>query len=450
MIEKQEIRETLHHLRTIGEMTGNGSKKRKEDYLNAYDSSAMRLLLNTAFNPFLRTNIRKVDYAEFICNAEAMYLPSLIDTISKARALNREWKDIVAKHIRSYSELEDRKTLAEVLTKTLSIGMAPKSINKALGEMFIPHSEIMKAASDTKIISDWFDMGKCVWGELKYDGIRGFAHFNFKSLKVQSIKTYNMTDFNLELIPEIIAELEELVTWIPNQERDFFLDFEIIGKDRKSVSGQVNRVLKGTAPVGIAKGWDVCIFDIHSMDVITGIPSTRAYFDRRELLEDMFLCPEEMKHCVISQRWKIDSMNQLDEVFQKQLIAGEEGLVVKVSDGVYECKRSKLWVKMKAEKEADLEVIDIFDGSGKRSETIGGITCITSDGKLRVSVGSGFSDIQLQEIANNRQDYIGKIAKVKYNEVIGKKSSEIKSLFLPRFLEWRFDKNIANNLEDLK
>ena len=45
------------------------------------------------------------------------------------------------------------------------------------------------------------------------------------------------------------------------------------------------------------------------------------------------------------------------------------------------------------------------------------------------------------------KEYLGKIITVKYNEKITKKDSDEISLFLPRFVEVRADKDVADNLD---
>jgi DNA ligase-1 len=105
---------------------------------------------------------------------------------------------------------------------------------------------------------------------------------------------------------------------------------------------------------------------------------------------------------------------------------------------------------MKAERDCDLRIVGWYAGleGTKRAESIGGFNLQTDDGMLQVQVGSGFKDKVLDEImANGPDSYIGKIAKVKFNEVISKKDSDIKSLFLPRFIEIRVDKQEPNTLE---
>ena len=45
---------------------------------------------------------------------------------------------------------------------------------------------------------------------------------------------------------------------------------------------------------------------------------------------------------------------------------------------------------------------------------------------------------------------IGRVVEVMYNAIISDKNKTVKSLFLPRFLSLREDKNVANTLVELK
>jgi hypothetical protein len=66
---------------------------------------------------------------------------------------------------------------------------------------------------------------------------------------------------------------------------------------------------------------------------------------------------------------------------------------------------------------------------------------------MRVDVGSGFTDTQREEFT--REYTNGKIISAKYNTKIVDSSGKY-SLFLPRFLELRLDKDTADNFDKLK
>jgi hypothetical protein len=289
---------------------------------------------------------------------------------------------------------------------------------------------------------------------MKYDGIRAFAEM--KNDECIAVRTYNMLELNLDVLDNIPGQLEVLAqTWrkhIVDDEYHIFFDFEITGKERQSVSGQVNTVLKGTAKKGIDKEWMANIFDIVPWKIFKSEGVT-TYNSRRFILEGVYREAKEtfsLPNIVIAERWGVSSFDELNTLFESVLEQGCEGLVVKKGSGVYELKRSLNWIKMKAEKECDLIVTGWFDGAKgtKREGKIGGFRCESREGLLQVSVGSGFTDKMIDEIVNSGQDsYIGKIVKVRYNAVISKKDSDIKSLFLPRFIQVRFDKNEADTLE---
>ena len=91
-----------------------------------------------------------------------------------------------------------------------------------------------------------------------------------------------------------------------------------------------------------------------------------------------------------------------------------------------------------------LSFVGIQEGEGKYAGMLGAIICESADSKLRVSVGSGFTDSQRV----NLKDIIGKIAAIKYNAKITNKQGE-HSLFLPIVLEIREDKTEADSFDDI-
>ena len=82
---------------------------------------------------------------------------------------------------------------------------------------------------------------------------------------------------------------------------------------------------------------------------------------------------------------------------------------------------------------------------------VGGLICEDSTGTLKVGVGSGFTDADLEmfnELINNNQ-LIGKVVAVQYNLRIQDKHGN-ESMFLPRFIEIRSDKSEADNIKNIK
>ena len=79
---------------------------------------------------------------------------------------------------------------------------------------------------------------------------------------------------------------------------------------------------------------------------------------------------------------------------------------------------------------------------------LGALTCESSDGKIRVNVGSGFTDEDRKSITP--ENSIGKFIEVVSNGIINTVDREEYSLFLPRFVEFRFDKDEADSFDAVK
>ena len=146
----------------------------------------------------------------------------------------------------------------------------------------------------------------------------------------------------------------------------------------------------------------------------------------------------------------INNAEEAQTFFESCISHGEEGAMMKNMNQRWEPKRVKGIGKMKSENDADLIIIGFEEGTGKNVGKLGALICETSDKLLRVNVGTGFSDYQRSLIWLNKDNYFGQIATVMYNQKISSKGKESASLFLPRFVDVRFDKTGANSYEELK
>ena len=139
------------------------------------------------------------------------------------------------------------------------------------------------------------------------------------------------------------------------------------------------------------------------------------------------------------------SIEDANDLFNELLLRGEEGIILKGKEGIWENKRSKTQIKFKGEQECDLRIVGIEEGTGKYKGKLGAIKCESGDGVIKVSVGSGFTDADREQ----GEELIGKIAAIKYNMRIKNKAGE-ESLFLPIVLEIRFDKDVADDSTSIK
>ena len=98
-------------------------------------------------------------------------------------------------------------------------------------------------------------------------------------------------------------------------------------------------------------------------------------------------------------------------------------------------------LKIKLFKDCDLIITGFEEGTNKLQGTLGALILDYKGNELRC--GSGFTDEQRKEIWENRDQYLGKIAEIKYFEET-KNQNGGTSLRFPIFKDIRTDKTEPN------
>ena len=203
---------------------------------------------------------------------------------------------------------------------------------------------------------------------------------------------------------------------------------------REVGNGALNSVLKGGSfkpdQQPIMKVWDV----VSVGDWRTG----GSVYEYNLRLADCKSIPESQVITVIDTMY-VYSMREA-MVHYRQLVAqGEEGTILKHPELLWKDGTSKDAVKLKVEADVDLLVVGFEQGRGKFAEMVGSLTCETADGGIRVNV-SGFTDGMRKHITENVDQWIGnKVITVRANDIM--EADPVSSLFLPRFVEVREDKD---------
>jgi DNA ligase-1 len=128
------------------------------------------------------------------------------------------------------------------------------------------------------------------------------------------------------------------------------------------------------------------------------------------------------------------------QINQEAIEGGYEGLLIKDPEAVYECKRSVAWLKLKPYIEVSLTVIAVEEGTGRNLGKLGALICEgEDDGKrIRVNVGSGFTDLHRDTYWTARSELVGQIVEVRADAATkSQDSEEVWSLRFPRFLRFR-------------
>lgn len=144
--------------------------------------------------------------------------------------------------------------------------------------------------------------------------------------------------------------------------------------------------------------------------------------------------------------WEVQNVEEAMAKFEEQYALGEEGVVVKSFNQIWQDGKPSGQVKIKAEKECELRMVAFEEGKGAYSGMCGNIKCVSEDEKLVVFVKPRTPQIA-QELYDNQIKYLNRILTVKFNEVITSETNLFPSLYLPVFVEIRDDKDKADTLE---
>ena len=430
-------------------LTGEGSVKGKQILISANCSEKLEYFLDVCYNPFVTTKLNKLEFSEISeeKNLDWSDLVELVETLKSAPAANDSLRERAESFINMKmdedpdTDRQIRQMLMKVLTKRMNIGIGAKTINKAMGKELIPDPSLMLATDNESEISDWSD----IYCEEKYDGVRVIALVKNSGNDV----TFFTRAFN-ELDPKCLSKISsEIKNVFANSGLlgEWFFDGELTDLDRKSVSGKVNQILKGTAKSDIDSSFLFNIFDLEEADTLVKGKGTITYSIRRDTLEGVLSECDENSSLRLGTMYKVTTKEEILAMYKRIVDEGGEGVIVK-NDHLYECRRSKNWVKIKEVNECDLKITGWYPGEGKRERFIGGFICTDYSETLHVKVGSGFTDHDLAELSTDPDSLKGRIIAVNYNVTITDKFGN-RSLFLPRFIELRHDKSEADDMNIL-
>lgn len=404
------------------------------------DNNTVKTVFQLAYNPRVKFWIKKRPPVDSSSNYYALIeaLDMLEKNIANRKLTGNAAIEFVSNLLKNLNE-GDQEVLYRVIERDLKCGVNVKLINKVWKNL-IPEYPVLlcgKFNEKTEKNIKYPAIFQCKMDSsrinLEFDG--KFVSATTRNGSVLSISCFD----NLQLPFADRCIIDGELMWR-------YPDGRVA--ERKVSNGYVTKAVRGTITPEEEKGLYVVVWDwIPYQDFeqeICKIP----YSQRLEVVESLRDFDTDGKLEVVETEI-VNSREEVMEKYQRNLDRGEEGGILKSLDGIWEAKRSKYQLKLKAEDPADLLVVGYelgtpgtqFDGM------LGALICQTSCGQLEVSVGSGFKHKRGER--DKPESYIGKIIEVNYNCIISSRGSDKKSLFLPIFKGIRYDKNTANSLEEL-
>ena len=127
---------------------------------------------------------------------------------------------------------------------------------------------------------------------------------------------------------------------------------------------------------------------------------------------------------------------------------GLEGGILKDKSNIFVDHTAPTQLKLKLEIDAEVRITGFLEGTPgtKREVTFGSITFENDEGTIKGRT-SGFTDAQLEDFNSRREELIGKVMTVQFNDITKAKESDTWALSHPRFIEIREDKNTTDTLE---
>lgn len=172
-----------------------------------------------------------------------------------------------------------------------------------------------------------------------------------------------------------------------------------------------------------------------------------------ESLEQLYNVADNVDFIKVVSTRNCHTKQDILDHFKEMRLAGNEGTVIKNKAMKWKDGDSKDQIKCKVIFDCDLIAKEWKYGEGKHTGLVGSIRFESADGLLSVWVGGGFKDAQRRDYLETIDSKIeaGMVAKIRGNDVISNRDNpDLYSIFLPRFVEERIDKDVADDLESIK
>lgn len=215
--------------------------------------------------------------------------------------------------------------------------------------------------------------------------------------------------------------------------------------DRKTGNGRFTKSVRQTITEAEAKEFHVVLWDAIALEDwkkgFSPVPCKERFKQLKTMLQTVYSSAVSIVPSVT-----VKTHKEVEEFYLSMLEQNYEGAMVKNPNSPWEDDRVRHCLKMKEEKDATLLVVGVTPHS-KRPELIGSLECVTSDNKLKVSIGSGLTDNDREK---DPSEFIGSLINMRYNMLITDKNSGMYSMFLPRYDSVCVDKTVADTLKHLK
>jgi DNA ligase-1 len=313
-----------------------------------------------------------------------------------------------------------------ILIKDLRCGVTHKTINKH-STMKVPVFECMLADDSKKHEKK---MTGEVYVEPKLDGVRVIT---ICDVDKDEVKMFSRNGKELLNFPKIVEQFDSM---LDQMSESMVFDGEIMSDDFQTLMREIHR--KGGAKTNDAV---LNLFDCMPLEYFKEGSYPYALNTRKELLQSFTYGPNiSVVEFVAMDLDDDDGQKQFADYNRLCIDKGFEGIMVKPITGIYECKRSSLWLKVKPFIEVSLKVVDTEEGTGRNAGKLGALVVEGTDMDkfIKTNVGSGLTDTDRETFWEAKDKLIGQIVEVRADAITQNQDTDNEwSLRFPRFLRFR-------------
>ena len=416
----------------LNELNESNSSNYKLDILKKYqDDSIFKKLLELTYNRNkYNFNISKnyiVQNSKFLnvhSNKNIEDVLTEIETLGSGDIRGNKTHEFVDELLKNLDS-ENKEILLNVLGRDLKIGLNIKSINKIFKNL-IPKPNYMRCAvlSEKTLKKIKFP----AFIQLKMDGTYREIHVADGQVtgKTRSGEEY----FNPVLFKEMMN--------FPNGY--YTGELTIDGESRFTGNGLINSLNPPYEKITFTV-WDY----LTDEDYLE--KSKTPYYSRFESLSDI-IEKRKSERVKLVPNYEVNSIDEALKYVSEWMEHGLEGGVLKDKQNCFKNGTSGTQLKIKLKVDAEMRITGFTEGTvgTKREGKIGAIQFSNDEGTVKGQC-SGFSDAELDEFTKNKDNLIGKIISVEFNDIVKSENNDYYALSHPAFIEIRNDKDETDTLE---
>ena len=365
-------------------------------------------------------------------------LKDLLDTLN-SNNINDKLRATVITFLGGCTK-DDQEILKGIFQKSLKLGVTSKTFSKVFKGVIQEHP-IALAKSPTEAVPQV----PCIVST-KYDGIRytqvRVVVKDDGSVDLGNALTRDRNRMRFKRVENGIKQLlnGQVGEWVVDGE------LETLDEDFDKVQGQVSSNIDNKVYED-GDNLKLSVFDIIRYSDYLGETKSKSQADRLKDLSRLFII-NKPTGLVEAEHITVHSLEKIKELTDEKIAKGLEGTIIKDPQAPYKKGKTSAWIKQKAINDTTLICVGVtISDNNKRAGKVGALCMESSDGLIKVNVGSGLTD-ELVELYTKTPP-IGKFFDVLFNQVSQAEDGQM-SLRLPRLKGARIDVTKADDFAKIK